>query len=817
MTQKLTFYAAALASVCLLPFAAMAQDNGFDISAAPAAQPEAAAATSPAPPLNEISLGMQWVGGTNTGLYGRYNGFTERGLDVLGGFTFQNRDPWDTGNTFYYNVTGINLNFQTGDRLARNFRDRTFEDETSNDLSPEAEISLKIGNQGTWGLTADYNAISYAGNIIDSIYTVNGTSGTLNNNFTAWGGASNNPLTKGATTSFTTTTLTPAEKQFQVGTRRDILQFGGQYLIGDWTLNANIRHEHKRGTLEESLRETYGGQAFTLPIDYDTDRFDLSAAYNLPDFQASVQYSYSHFTDNNLAVALPYPVSVASLSATSGPFAQTGLYSLPPSNSAHYATAMVGYNPMPQTRIVLNGRFGVELQNDTFPANSADPNLSSTLGNPAFTWFKNLNSQNQGTTANSPDAVAWIYQGGFVATSNLYDNLDGRASYSFDGRNVHLNQYQVWLDGHGPDSTATQAAYVVPQSWFKQTASVELDYRILPESNTKVTVGYSYNNTQRSNAQVEHSRTHTEYVEVSSMVGSGILGRVTYEHGDRDGSLIYGTAWGNLDSAGPLKFGIPSGAYYQAPRISDTVIVRGDFAPAGNLSASLFLKYVNERYTYPPVPSVPGIAPNGDWNLVGRGEGIKKDYTFTVGPDISYRPNEDVNLHLYYTYERIFFNNLGNGACAESNTGTCAGSAGFFQNTYTSSVHTAGVSADWQVNSKLKLAEEYNFSYGTIAFGEFNGVLVPSVSQTYQNVVSYPDINPVMHQLRLTAIYQLTSLIEWSVIYQYSTFHNHDWNDLAAPVQATTNAGTAISILTPGYRSPNYNVSTIGTVVRVMF
>lgn len=798
MMQKLTFCAVALSGVCLLPFAAMAQDN-----------------TAPPTQLNEISLGMQWVGGTNTGLYGRYNGFTTQGFDVLGGFVFQNRDPWDSGKTFYYNVTGLNLDFQTGDRLAKSFHDSTYTSSTSNNLGPTAEISVRFGNQGTWGIAADYDAVSYTGNIINSIYTVNGTSGVLNDNLAAWGGATNDPLKKGTTTAFTTTTLSPYEHPFQVGTRRDIFQFGGQYILDDWTINVNVGHEHKEGTLEESLRETYGGQAFTMPVDYDTDRFDLSAAYNLPDFQAVLRYTYSRFTDNDLAISLPYPVSIATLSASSGPYAQTGLYSAPPSNSAHYVTAMLSDKVSPGTRINLNGRFGVELQNSTFPANSADPNLSSTLGNPTYAWFKNLNSANQGTSAFSPDAVAWVYQGNFAITSNLATDLDGRASYSFDGRSVHLNQYQVWIGGSSPDATANTAVYVVPQNWFKQTAKLEIDYRILPASNTKLTAGYSFNDTNRGNAQVEHSITNTASLQLSSMLGSDVMGRISYEHGERTGSLIYGTAWGNLESGSSEVDGTPSGAYYQAPMTSDSVILRADYAPVGNLSGGLFLKYVDERFDYPAVPGVAGIAATGDWNLVGHGEGITRDHNFTVGPDVNYRPDKDVNLHLYYTYEQIFFDNLGNGACAESNTGTCAGSVGYFQNRYTNSMNTAGLSGDWQASSKLKLGAEYNMSSGSVIFGQFNGVLVSSVSQSYQNVVSYPDVNSVMHDLRLTAIYQLTPKIEWSLMYEFSMFHNNDWNDRTPPVQATTNTGTAISILNPGYSSPNYNVMVIGTVVKM--
>ena len=792
----------ALSFGCLPWSLARAQENGA----------QTADLASPQGWFGDFTIGTQWLGGTNTNLYGRYNGFTTQGLDVLMGFRLEKRDPWDSGGALYYNVTGINLNFQTGDRLARGFKDSAFKARTHNNLGPAAEIGVEFGKQGTWEITADYNAISYAGNIIKSIYAVDGSIAALNNSMAAWGGATNNPLQAGPVTSFTTQTLSPSERAFQVGTRRDILQFLGRYFFHDWTLATKVRHEHKEGTLEESLRATYGGMAFTMPVDYDTDIFDVSLAYSVPGFQSLLQYTYSHFADQNLAFTFPYPVSIASLSANSGPFAQSALYSAPPSNSAHYVTAMVADNIRPKTRIALNGRAGVELQDSTFPANSADPFLSSTLGNPTYTWFRNLNAMNQGTSAFSPQATAWVYQGNLAVTSNLATDLDGRLSYALDGRSVHLNQYEVWIGGPSPDATANTAVYVVPQDWFKQTAKAELDYRLRPESNTKVTASYSFNDTKRSNAQVQHSMTNTVSLQLSSTLGSDILGRITYEHGERNGTLIYGRAWGNLETGAPEVFGTPSGAYYQAPMTSDAVIARTDYAPSGNVSGGLFLKYADHRYRYPEIPVT---APAGNWTLVGHGQGIKRDYNLTVGPDVSYRLNSNVNLHFYYTYELIFFDNRGNGACAESNTGNCAGSAGYFQNTYTSHMNTAGVRGEWQASPKLKLSGDYNMSSGSVLFGQFNGVFVSNVSQSYQNVVSYPDIHSAMHDVRLTAAYQIEPNIEWSLIYGFSMFHNNDWNNLTAPVQPSTNSGTAIGILTPGYPSPNYNVTLVGTIVKV--
>ena len=117
-------FALALASSCLTPVAARAQDTPAEKSevatppaeASPTAE-EATAPTDQAPlMMNEFTLGVQWVGGKNTGLFGRYNGLTYEGLDVIGGFRIRHRDPGDSGKTFYYDVSGTNLVLQTGRR-----------------------------------------------------------------------------------------------------------------------------------------------------------------------------------------------------------------------------------------------------------------------------------------------------------------------------------------------------------------------------------------------------------------------------------------------------------------------------------------------------------------------------------------------------------------------------------------------------------------------------------------------------------------------------------------------------------------------------
>jgi hypothetical protein len=51
--------------------------------------------------------------------------------------------------------------------------------------------------------------------------------------------------------------------------------------------------------MEEAFDGPYGGTAFALPINYDTDRYDADGRLHHPHFQGLIQYTFSHFSDNN--------------------------------------------------------------------------------------------------------------------------------------------------------------------------------------------------------------------------------------------------------------------------------------------------------------------------------------------------------------------------------------------------------------------------------------------------------------------------------------------------------------------------------------
>ena len=179
---------------------------------------------------------------------------------------------------------------------------------------------------------------------------------------------------------------------------------------------------------------------------------------------------------------------------------------------------------------------------------------------------------------------------------------------------------------------------------------------------------------------------------------------------------------------------------------------------------------------------------------------------------------------MFYSYEQLFYSNTGNGACstvAQLTSVNCPGTAGYFKNDQNSATHTFGIAGEWKVTSKLKLKGEYNFSYGSVMFTQFNGVFLGTATQTYQNVGNYPDINSTMHSVQLTAIYELTPTIDLGLRGMFSAFHNNDWADNLSSVQTYYSAAppsvTTSTILSPGYGQPNWSVVALMAGARFKF
>jgi hypothetical protein len=252
---------------------------------------------------------------------------------------------------------------------------------------------------------------------------------------------------------------------------------------------------------------------------------------------------------------------------------------------------------------------------------------------------------------------------------------------------------------------------------------------------------------------------------------------------------------------------------------SNAANLRFDYSPGGAFSGGVQFKGELDDFHYPNATAPTGVVEN----IVNQVEGIKHDANATASIDGNYRPDASLNFHAYYSYEEIFYDNIGNGGCstaAQALTAACAGTAGYFQNKYNSGVHSVGLSAEWQATDRLKIIGSYTFGYGSVMFGNYNGVFVAAPTASYQNVVNYPDDRTIMNAVTVKGTYQLTDNVEVGAGVTYSQFYDSNWEFQACAVQAATGvcpapAGSAIGSLTPGYGNPNYSVVMAMAVVKV--
>ena len=189
MTDRAALRAIALAGACLAPLAAQADEFDLQPVPAPAAVPAAPADATPV--TGEVAIGLLGVAGKNADQAGRYTGLNTSGVTVtLGDIDIAGRALWDSGGTRYYQLTGGDLDIQTGSNLGSGLGSNGhwgggFDDRLANNGS----LGFSLGDQGSWDAGITYDAITYTGNVVDTLYTLDGGRAVLNNNLAPWGGA----------------------------------------------------------------------------------------------------------------------------------------------------------------------------------------------------------------------------------------------------------------------------------------------------------------------------------------------------------------------------------------------------------------------------------------------------------------------------------------------------------------------------------------------------------------------------------------------------------------------------------------------------
>ncbi len=790
------------ASVCLLPLlsvAAFADD--FDVSDTPA---QAAAPLSP----NWITIGGQYSSGRSD-WFNRYSAAQDPGFQALGELNYSTGDAWDSGQTFYFKVQGDNLGLD------------------------DRSIHIQTGEQGKWGLSFAYDGISYdGGHNYQSVFNPDGTlvagntpGGASVDYKQILGATGGPPATKYAVWQpYLTTPVTTGFSQLSL--QRDISNINGKYQFGDWVVSGGWRHEHKEGWQQQSL--TIGGAPslqsvspsyyapagssltgtqkpltftsgmayFIQPINYDTDRFDLAAAYNTRAYQAQISYTYSQFQDNATQIDLQNPwnffaststnhaAPVNSINSTFGGAANgsiTGNYVLPPSNSAHQVKVSFGTNLPLNSRLNVNLGYGVQVQNAQFVQGSGNPAVASpTL--PA----QNLNG-----------LVETLF-GNVALASQPIKGLDLRVAYTIDNRDNETprNNYLVY-----PVSATTVDSHIyTPFTFRHQSLTAEAGYRVWGQ--TKLTLNDTVDEMFRSYGLATNTETNRTTLKLRGPVTSGLFGSISGAYENRWAQAYNPNGiWNVIDTAPTVGASIdgqhnPSNfvMFYEASRKHTEVKATLDATPFDTVAVSLMGKVSRDTY---PTNSV----------------GMRNNHNLSIGPDVSWEVSKAFSVHAFYTYQQLYFDQS---ALYAGGSGATAYSVPY-QMSDTNSVQSAGVSADWQaIPEKLKITFDTNFSYGDTAYGLGEGVttLGASITSPVTGAVAaftpLPDVKSLLLSVSVRGEYTINA--RTSVLFGYA-FERFNYKDFLNNVGSTQYANAFV----PGTYNPNEAVHVISAAVRMRF
>ena len=314
----------------------------------------------------------------------------------------------------------------------------------------------------------------------------------------------------------------------------------------------------------------------------------------------------------------------------------------------------------------------------------------------------------------------------------------------------------------------------------------------------------------RKYATVGHSNSSTVSAKLSSNPLAGLEGTLGYDHTVKSAETHYWLPWNVLSNSATPVYSYPSVPFYQAPLVADSVRLRTNYVPNDKVALGVFGRVTTNNYKYPGVTPFSTLAPAGTPPVMGYG-GTTRDMNVTIGPDLTYTPRKDIQLHSFYTFERIFYENHGNGILPTN----AIPAAGQWSASTTDDVHTVGLSAEWQATEKLKLGTGYTFWYGDVTYELFNGVQVAAPVASYQNVQPFPTIPSSLHSFKVYGEYQLAANMVMGVGAGFDMFKDNDWAYYSwAPAVQTSLTGGG---LTTGVGSPSYRVYSGVTTLKVKF
>ena len=280
----------------------------------------------------------------------------------------------------------------------------------------------------------------------------------------------------GATTG-TMSALAASLQGLELETGRQIFDLGGSFTpVTHWAFAVNVRHEEKEGTRGIGGSFMFNDSQLPMPVHYQTDQFDASAAYNAGRLLARIAYYGSIFKNDDAALTWSNPYIPLDAGA------DAGQHSLAPDNQFHQLVLSAGYKLAERTQMSADLALGQMTQDQAF--------LPYTVNDSIVT---------QPLPRSSLDGKVDTLTGNIKITTALASTFRVNASLSYNERNNQTPQ--AVYDRITTDSGPAAPRANLPYSFSRSVASIDAALALTP--NLRIYAGCNYDEYRRDLQEVE--------------------------------------------------------------------------------------------------------------------------------------------------------------------------------------------------------------------------------------------------------------------------------------------------------------------------
>jgi len=415
-------------------------------------------------------------------------------------------------------------------------------------------LSIEGGRQGRYALFLHYDEIPHL--VADSASTPYlGAGGDRLSLPPGW-------VTAGNTAGMTA--LSASLQDVELETTRKRLATGISVVDeSPWSYRVDLRHDEKDGNKAIGGAFFFNTAQLVEPVDYVTDEVEAAVTYTRKDWQASLGYYGSSFSNENAALNFDNAYNPIVAGADEGQLA------LPPDNEFHQLSLAAAYRFSERNQLSVDYAVGRMQQDEKLLQATVNP----TLVVPAL-------------PADSADAEIETTNARLKFVSRATDRLLLAATYSLDERDNKTPQ--MIYDWVTTDAFLAARRGNLPYSYTRETLQLEAGYDY--SEGTRLGLGYDQDQRERTFQEVDETTEDSLWGSIRIRNIENLFVEFRIAASSRDASSSAAVA--AIDPAqNPLMT-----KYYLAERDRRSMSLHANYLPHPDITVGLSLDHARDDY-----------------------------------------------------------------------------------------------------------------------------------------------------------------------------------------------------------------------------